>query len=69
MLKLYTLTICYNEDTDEIEYIEECVDNPGNNILDIGFITTFFKHSYIGFGLVDIRKRVYLYTIDKFIIF
>ena len=36
MLKLYTLTICYNEDTDEIEYIEECVDNPGNNIVKIG---------------------------------
>ena len=36
MIKLYKLTICYNEDTDEIEYIEESVDNTRDNIVAIG---------------------------------
>ena len=26
MSKIYKLTICYNEETDEVEYIEEAVD-------------------------------------------
>jgi len=36
MVKLYTLTICYNEETDEIEYIEETLDNASDNIVSIG---------------------------------
>tara|TARA_R110002073_G_C9447577_1_gene577812 strand:+ start:1312 stop:1494 length:183 start_codon:yes stop_codon:yes gene_type:complete len=36
MVKLYTLTICYNEETDEIEYIEETLDNASDSIISIG---------------------------------
>jgi len=36
MIKLYKLTICYDEDTDEIEFIEESIDNTTDNIVSIG---------------------------------
>ena len=36
MVKLYTLTICYNEDTDEIEYIEESLNSGIDKIVKIG---------------------------------
>jgi len=36
MSKIYKLTICYNEETDEVEYIEEAVDNDNGNIVSIG---------------------------------
>lgn len=36
MIKLYTLTICYNEETEEIEFIEESVNNTTDNIVSIG---------------------------------
>ena len=36
MSKIYKLTICYNEETDEVEYIEEAVDNDNGTIVSIG---------------------------------
>tara|TARA_R100001244_G_scaffold51967_1_gene45137 strand:+ start:998 stop:1180 length:183 start_codon:yes stop_codon:yes gene_type:complete len=36
MVKLYKLTICYDEEKDEIEFIEETVDNDTDKIVKIG---------------------------------
>ena len=36
MSKIYKLTICYNEETDEVENIEEAVDNSNDMIVSIG---------------------------------
>ena len=36
MIKLYKLTICYDEEKDEIEFIEETLDNQTDKIVKIG---------------------------------
>ena len=36
MIKLYKLTICYNEEKDEIEYIEETLNNTTDKSVKIG---------------------------------
>ena len=36
MIKLYKLTICYDEEKDEIEFIEETLDNDTDKIVMIG---------------------------------
>ena len=35
-LTIWGRTICYNEETDEIEYIEETLDNASDSIISIG---------------------------------
>ena len=49
MVKLYKLTICYNEEKDEIEFIEETVDNNTDKIVNIGgnALTEFFTEEEI----------------------
>ena len=43
MIKLYKLTICYNEEKDEIEYIEESMDE---RVVDDDLITKLVNGGY-----------------------
>ena len=49
MIKLYKLTICYDEEKDEIEFIEETLNNDTDKIVKIGenILDEFFTEEEI----------------------
>tara|TARA_Y100000310_G_scaffold288440_1_gene314041 strand:+ start:874 stop:1056 length:183 start_codon:yes stop_codon:yes gene_type:complete len=54
-MKVYNLTIVYNDDTDEVEYIEETVEEVTKSV---NFYASIAKEEYDKTTTIDILSRI-----------